>query len=81
MIVVLKFLPFGEVLFLGCDRWIVVARAGTVGVVLVGLAVGVLIGLVGVGLVLVGLVVTVLVGLMRVGLVLGGLGVGVVVLG
>ena len=62
MIVVLKFLPFGEVLFLGCDRWIVVARAGTVGVVVVGLAVGVVV----VGLavrVLIGLAVGILVGL------------------
>ena len=78
MIVVLKFLPFGEVLFLGCDRWIVVARAGTVGVVVVGLAVGVvvvglavgvLIGL-AVGVVVVGLAVRVLIGL-AVGILVG----------
>ena len=53
MIVVLKFLPFGEVLFLGRDRWIVVV--GLVVVVLVGLVVTVLVGLMRVGLVLGGL--------------------------
>ena len=61
VIVVLKLFLFGEVLFLGRDRWIVVARAGTVGVVLVGLAVALLVGLVRVGLVLGGLGVAVVV--------------------
>ena len=50
-----------------------------VGVVLVGLAVTVLIGLMRVGVVLVGLAVTVLIGLMRVGVVLVGLAVTVLI--
>lgn len=60
VIVVRKSFLFGEVLFLGRDRRIVVARAGAV-VVLVGLAVVVLVGLVRVGLVLGGLGVAVVV--------------------